>query len=305
MKNIKIIIALLALSLLLSAGVVRAEDNNQAEDQISSSTRELINGKLAEIRSEIASSTKNILANGFNSLTSIAPQASKMLEALKGRILLQVENHGEAWYVSPKDGSRYYLKDGTSAYSAMRGMGLGVSNGDINKLQKGDRAMLNRLKGHIVLQVQNHGEAYYINPATLKMHYLKNGDEAYKIMRTLSLGVTNADLGKIKASTTEETSSSVALSDKAILATATVNGNSVNFSWSLQNMTSSMGFKVVKADHENPVYPGDDYHYLSDANVTSDTWSDLGAGTYYFRVCEYLGGKCGVYSQNLKVEITE
>ena len=30
-------------------------------------------------------------------------------EKMKGRILLQVQGHGEAWYVSPQDKKRYYL----------------------------------------------------------------------------------------------------------------------------------------------------------------------------------------------------
>ncbi len=34
---------------------------------------------------------------------------------LKGRILLQVESLGEAWYVNPRDGRRYYLANGIAA----------------------------------------------------------------------------------------------------------------------------------------------------------------------------------------------
>lgn len=78
----------------------------------------------------------------------------------------------------------------------------------------------------------------------------------------------------------------------------------VKLSWSLSNMTSSQGFKVVYNEVGSPVYPGDQYHYLSDAGARSDVWTDLKAGkTYYFRVCEYLGGKCGVYSNQVKVTI--
>jgi len=69
-------------------------------------------------------------------------------------------------------------------------------------------------------------------------------------------------------------------------------------------MTSDMGFKVVIKDSLNPVYPGDEYHYLANASVRSDVWSNLEVGkTYYFRVCEYLGGKCGVYSNAMKMDL--
>ena len=68
-------------------------------------------------------------------------------------------------------------------------------------------------------------------------------------------------------------------------------------------MDSSKGFKVVKNTTGSPVYPGDAYHYLSDPAARSDTWTGLSAGTYYFRVCEYLGGSCGVYSNEIPVTI--
>lgn len=40
---------------------------------------------------------------------------AELAARLKGRILLQVESLGEAWYVNPRDGLRYYLKDGAAA----------------------------------------------------------------------------------------------------------------------------------------------------------------------------------------------
>lgn len=55
-------------------------------------------------------------------------------DAQKGRILLQVEKNGEAWYVNPADGKRYFLGRPRDAYSAMRNLGLGISNNDFNEL---------------------------------------------------------------------------------------------------------------------------------------------------------------------------
>ncbi len=70
---------------------------------------------------------------------------------------------------------------------------------------------------------------------------------------------------------------------------------------------SVKGFKVVWSKNESPVYPprsGDKYHYFSSPNKNSDTLTAFdGSGTYYVRVCEYLGGKCGVYSNEISVEL--
>lgn len=58
--------------------------------------------------------------------------------SLKGRILLQVESAGEAWYVNPADGKRYYMSDGDLAYQIMRFQSLGISNSDLRKIAVGD-----------------------------------------------------------------------------------------------------------------------------------------------------------------------
>lgn len=118
----------------------------------------------------------------------------KLMERVRGYILLQVEGRGEAWYVDPVSERRTYMKDGAAAFQIMRNFGLGITNANLTKLKNGDWNLGSRLSGRIVLQVEAHGEAYYIHPKDLSVHYLKNGDEAYRIMRELSLGITNADL---------------------------------------------------------------------------------------------------------------
>lgn len=125
-----------------------------------------------------------------------------LAEKLSGKILLQVESYGRAWYFYPKDNSRYYLKDGETAYAVMSSLGLGISNADLAKIpvKKGDYRdsnLVNRLKGRIVLQVEERGEAWYINPDDGLRYYMKDGDAAYSIMRTFALGIKDSDLEQI------------------------------------------------------------------------------------------------------------
>lgn len=56
---------------------------------------------------------------------------------LKGKILLQVESRGEAWYINPADGRRYYMQDGESAYEIMRFLSLGITNSDLEQIAVG------------------------------------------------------------------------------------------------------------------------------------------------------------------------
>ncbi len=53
-----------------------------------------------------------------------------------GRILLQVDNHGEAWYVNPHDTKAYFLNRPNDAFSIMRKLGRGISNKDFESLTK-------------------------------------------------------------------------------------------------------------------------------------------------------------------------
>ena len=121
---------------------------------------------------------------------------------LKGYILLQVESAGEAWYVNPTDGKRYYMKDGATAYQMMRNFSLGITNANLAKIpQEGGKnnypSLVNSLKGKILLQVEASGEAWYVNPKNGYRYYMKDGAAAYSLMRYYSLGITNNDLRKI------------------------------------------------------------------------------------------------------------
>lgn len=52
----------------------------------------------------------------------------------KGKIFLQVEKSGEAWYVNPNDSKRYFLGRPADAFLLMKKLGLGISNNDFDKL---------------------------------------------------------------------------------------------------------------------------------------------------------------------------
>lgn len=52
----------------------------------------------------------------------------------KGKILLQVEGNGEAWYINPEDGKRYFLGRPRDAFQVMRNLGLGISDKDFESM---------------------------------------------------------------------------------------------------------------------------------------------------------------------------
>ena len=115
-------------------------------------------------------------------------------DRLSGRILLQVEDKGKAWYVNPENKKRYYLGRPSDAFSVMREMGLGVSNKDFDGFKGYAPA---RLSGKILLKAEDKGKAYYVNPLDLKMHYLGRPADAFDLMRKLGLGISDDDLEQI------------------------------------------------------------------------------------------------------------
>ncbi|MFA6382220.1 MAG: CARDB domain-containing protein [Candidatus Buchananbacteria bacterium] len=207
--------------------------------------------RVAQLEYRISDLEKQVVQLEKNFVTAVD---SPLTQQVKGRILLQVENNGEAWYVDPATGKKFFLKDGQSAYTALNAFGLGITNADLSKIPIGfeqrfndvdtdgdglsdkleeaigsnvnmkdsdadgyddktealngyspigsnkfayNADLINTLKGKIVLQVDSRGQAWYINPVDGKRYYMKDGDQAYQIMRFLSLGITNENLHKI------------------------------------------------------------------------------------------------------------
>lgn len=52
----------------------------------------------------------------------------------KGKIFLQVQNKGEAWYLDPRENKRYFLGRPSDAFRIMREQGMGITNEDLNKI---------------------------------------------------------------------------------------------------------------------------------------------------------------------------
>jgi len=65
------------------------------------------------------------------------------VEKLKGKILLQVEQNGEAWYVHPGQRMRYYLGTPQDAFNIMKNFGIGMSNNDFKKIPLADMNLSN------------------------------------------------------------------------------------------------------------------------------------------------------------------
>lgn len=80
-------------------------------------------------------------SDGVELLSGYDPKSAKKLiyqaefaQKHKGKIFLQVERHGEAWYVYPGNYKRYFLGRPLDAWQIMTSLGLGISNENLARL---------------------------------------------------------------------------------------------------------------------------------------------------------------------------
>lgn len=114
---------------------------------------------------------------------------------LSGEILLQVEQNGEAWYVNPADHKRYFLSRPNYAFDLMSKLAIGVSNSTWTSFTN-NRSSVD-LNGRFILKVEDAGRLYYARPNGLGVNYIHGPEDAWMIMRNLSLGITDHNIRKI------------------------------------------------------------------------------------------------------------
>ena len=116
---------------------------------------------------------------------------------LRGQLLLQVEDHGRIWYID-LNGKRYEVTF-ANALSLFQKLSLGISNKDLNNipLSTEDKTSStgNKLKGQLLLQVEDHGRIWYVDLNGKRWEVTWNN--LMDLFTKLSLGITNADLSKI------------------------------------------------------------------------------------------------------------
>jgi len=128
-------------------------------------------------------------------LTAGLPAGAESLTTVgqfSGRLVIEMDSQA-AWYVNPADQSRYSANSDQEVFHIMRFQSLGITNQDLamiptdNNDQSADLKLVNRLKGRILLQVEEHGEAWYVNPEDGLRYYLGRPGQARQILWDLGV----------------------------------------------------------------------------------------------------------------------
>ena len=155
-----------------------------------------------------------------------------------------------------------------------------------------------------------------LTKAAVKRFQEKNGIETVGIVGPKTRAKMNAFMEgeqysyKEKTATQEKTKEQTKTTEvqSTVKSIAVIAGDNGKITWETVG-NSPKGFKIVWSKTSGPAYPtrsGDKYQYLSNPDANSVTLTSFdGVGIYYVRVCEYLGGKCGVYSNEVQIELTD
>lgn len=184
---------------------------------------------------------------------------------------------------SPKNGKIQVNWVVSNGYDYSKGFKVCVSKTNVSPSYPTDNCDLKSAETREALKYVSSGGTYYVRVG------IYNGDggvTSYTSTRTV-----NVESGEVQGEV-----SKIVLSK----------GSGDKVTWTVTGYSSN-GFKVVWSKKSGPTYPtrsGDKYHYLSSPGARTDTPTAFdGVGSYYVRVCEYLGGSCGVYSNQISVTL--
>ena len=108
-----------------------------------------------------------------------------LINKIKGRILLQVEKNGEAWYLNPKDRKRYFLGNPNDAHNIMKKIGLGVSNADLVEIPEPPQIAENtsntlNKKGEIIKEEKKEEEIIKLKKLNISPKIAKANSKVFK-----------------------------------------------------------------------------------------------------------------------------
>ncbi|MDD3284488.1 MAG: fibronectin type III domain-containing protein [Patescibacteria group bacterium] len=143
-------------------------------------------------------STNSIVESETFSFTTkkIINPDKELSNKLKGKLLLGVEDKGRIWYVNPSNQQKYEVTF-TNALLIFQKLSLGITNKDLNQISNTKSTTLgNKLKGKLLLQVEDKGRIWYIDSNGIKHEV--TWVNLMDLFTSLSLGITNDNLDKIE-----------------------------------------------------------------------------------------------------------
>jgi len=82
-----------------------------------------------------------------------------------------------------------------------------------------------------------------------------------------------------------------------------IGNNMVQFNWTVpEGAQDPAGFRLVRGQNENPTQPPG-YWFAQKGSARGTVWVKLPKGEQHFRICVYENDACGVYSNDVTVDV--
>lgn len=97
------------------------------------------------------------------------------------------------WYIEPNTQEKYLLKNGDTLSRIIKNISRGIDNDNLNKLPTNDEQenidwqLTHRLRGNFLLQVEEGGQVWYLNPLDQKLYAIANGKEGLETLQNLAI----------------------------------------------------------------------------------------------------------------------
>lgn len=164
-------------------------------DKILGSTNKTTLGNLF-ILDQLFPKTSTVTTNAVTTGTvGTSAVVRTVAQRMSGRIVLQVQEKGQAWYVDPVTNKRISLGSTPSkAFEVMASRAVGVSNSEFNSFSNKAPA---RLSGRFLIKPEDSGKLYYVNPSDLSINFINGASGAQSLIQKFGIGISNNDLAKI------------------------------------------------------------------------------------------------------------
>ncbi|MCK5211361.1 hypothetical protein KAJ89_01540 [Candidatus Parcubacteria bacterium] len=128
---------------------------------------------------------------------SVEPD-EELFSRLKGKILLQVESAGEAWWLNPDDKKRYFLGRPSDTWRMIQSQGIKIVGDELIQYLYFDKSFPSVMAGRFIINEDDITDVYYVSPENLRGIKLKAAEEAWQAIKEQGLGISNEDIRKLK-----------------------------------------------------------------------------------------------------------
>jgi hypothetical protein len=129
------------------------------------------------------------------------PAVITMADRMEGKILIQTQANGQAWYVNPVSDERVYLgPTPADAFSAMAKEAVGVTNATFasyNGVAPANSNEATSLVGRFIIKPEDSGKLYYVRPSDRTIISVPDASSAMQLIQQEGVGITNANIALI------------------------------------------------------------------------------------------------------------